>query len=187
MLSEQNNENRSFLFPVDPHMAFVYWEYSDATAEMVKSHNSGLYLILFKENSEYRRYEINDQTRNYYFQGIEADCFYRMAIVLSGPNGNEVLSTSNTVHTPPTKPDNTVEVHVVDVRQLRQRVQEIITKEVISDKVAMQAPYSEPEHISEIGHHEELPVFTDPAQEKAGVFNAIAYPKLSDYSKPEKK
>jgi len=187
MLSEKNNETRCFLFPVDPHMAFVYWEYSGTAAEMVKSHRGGLYLVLFKENSEYRRYEINEQTRNYYFHGIEADCFYRMAIVLADADGNKVISTSNTIHTPPAKPDNTSEIQMVDVRELRQRVQEIITNEIISDKIVMQAPYSEPEHISEIVHREEVPVFTDPAQEKAGAFNAIAYPRLSDYSKPEKK
>ncbi len=186
MMNTNLDENRCFLFPIDPHMIFAYWDFSAVTIEDIENKSKQLQLVLYKDAQEYRRLDLPSHARNYYMREVESDSAYTISLVSSKKGEQEIIGSSNPCKTPPDRQSLSGEVKMVDVNELRAAAQNTIAKEKKQrEEGAAAAAYSyeSPAHMEDIVPEKKTPVYLDPQQDEA--FNAISYPKRPDYSKKQ--
>ncbi|RJO66900.1 MAG: DUF4912 domain-containing protein [Myxococcales bacterium] len=109
MLPFSYNEDRLMLLPVDPGMAYAYWDYSAETWSLLEKSNRPLRLKLQTAGNE-ATYEVDRRTKNYFFRGLAGRTGYRLVISAMIDGEEKILQTSREIRMPANSPSENGEV-----------------------------------------------------------------------------
>ncbi len=111
MLPFSYNEDRVFLYPIDPTVAFGYWDFTEATWERVKTNpHWPLVLLLMSDDHVIRRVETSKEAKNFYFRGTPPDTDLQLVLAIHENGHDSVILRSPHVLTPPYSPSPRMDV-----------------------------------------------------------------------------